>query len=191
MPPRLLWIFVPVKLIQKQKQEHMQLLSIINISWQTYFSGMGCALLIYWIAIGGIYYSKEIKALLTGKRAIAKSPLAVASNPFVVEPEPAIHAMAVEDEPIIAEDDETPSAEFPLVYALADEVKTFISHAAGQKMIKQELAQGLHSLFLREPYIQVQSKAFRVAINNLVAVESEQQCGIEFTDQETEALWIR
>jgi len=169
----------------------MQLLSIINISWPTYFAVIGTLLLIYWFIIGSIYYRKDIKILLSGKRPTMQATHAAAINPFEASQQIFAAPETSGDAPFIADDDETPSAEFPLVYALADEVKAFIGEAAQKHMIKQEMAQGIHSLFLREPYIQLQTKAFRVAINNVVAMEAEQQCDIIFTDQEVEALWIR
>jgi len=162
----------------------------IHIDWPHYFETLAILVVLYWLVVAVIYFRREVKDFLRGKKRNSGHPMNI-DSPFK-ESEDAEQTSLFDDEREEQEEGNATSVRedrFPLLYSMADEIRDLILQAGESGMVRGELIGALQSLIGKEQYLSLNDAQYRVAINNLVAVEAEQQCGIHFDADELNQLW--
>jgi hypothetical protein len=159
-----------------------------GISWMEYLTVLGSATLIYYIAL----------FVRAGKFRFGKSGVTGASSRFLSTPEtrtghpgePAARdrgrEQSVEDSPGEEKKENLNDRLMPLVHDLVDEFKAFAS-ATEPPVEKAELKVSIAAILRKYPALQ--SSTFFTAINNLIAVTSENDWSVHFSADELAALW--
>jgi hypothetical protein len=167
------------------------MLYAVHVNWSDYFVLVGCIAVIYWIVVGVCYFRREIKSLLSRKRIYGKGNRIDAYSPLDKAASDTRQATLFEGWDRTGMGDEKEPEQEPLleVYALAGELRAFIHEAGMRSMIREELMQGLRMLVDQERYRPLNEPKYRIALNNVVAVEAEERCAIHFDALELNEIW--
>jgi hypothetical protein len=141
-----------------------------GITWGHYLTIVIVIIVIWYAVVAVLYYRKEIKDVLKGKYK------------FPARPGKAVVLPDEEEEAYI-----DPRSSFDELEEIVTDIKTSILEAAGKQASKNELLGQLKTRLafyggLRQP-------AFRMAINNFLIQNSENICGVVFSEQELDEAW--
>ena len=150
-----------------------------NISWNDYTIAIVLLLVIYFVLVGLLYFSEDIKKLLSGKR-----------KPTFRAAVPHDNRTSVSGTKEIREETGFSTAtddEFTEVEQLIERLKAVISDACHRKLIPQEFKQYL-SMVLKE-YPSVRYSPIRSSINELIVSECQKYGPAILHENEIEMLW--
>lgn len=134
-----------------------------SISWQTYFTYCLITILIYYVAIGFIYFRFEIANRLRQPLTFKKFPIDDTNNNETV-------------------DNDIPA----LVSGLKDELIAFVE-STGSNREKPEIMFGLKKIIGK--YAVLQDSPFKNEINTTITMACENNCSIILSEEETGFLW--
>ncbi len=166
--------------------------SISNVSWQNFLITFLILALIYWVAILALYYRREIKGLISGKKvAGTEAPPEKQSPAMFNVPDEEGNVYSVQENSAADEPDARGrnARLMPLSYELVDELRGVISEAAEKKTIKDELFFALQLPLRQQQYEGLRASPFQYAINNFIGTECDAHCGIQFSREELDMLW--
>lgn len=151
-----------------------------NISWSDYFIAVAILLGIYFLLVGMLYFSGEIKDLLSGKRKL-KFKAALPNNNGTYSPDTEQNHHETDGFAKTTDD------EFTEVEQLIERLKAIIADASSRKLIPQEFKQYL-SVVLKE-YPSVRYSPIRSSINELIISECQKYGTVTLNENEVELLW--
>jgi len=164
----------------------------IHVNWGDYLLLVGFIVVLYWIIVGMAFFRREIKNFLSGRNRSDKDDAPGVDSPFENRSQETRQTslFPVGSDYTGQEVEERSERDLFLeVYALAGEIRAFIQAAGLKRMVRGELIRGLQSLVGQEQYRHLNESRYRVALNNVVAVEAEEQCGIHFDAEEVNEIW--
>jgi len=148
-----------------------------NISWSDYFIGVAIFLALYYLAIGVLYFSGDLKRLFSQKQGLR--PKAITN-----------------EEPNVAEEDNkrelsplenTTRNEFAEVEELIERVKELIINASGRETDNTELKQGIHNVLKK--YTSLKYSPLRTSVNELIISECQKYGLAALKEEDAEGLW--
>ncbi|RKR80692.1 hypothetical protein BDD43_0824 [Mucilaginibacter gracilis] len=147
-----------------------------SISWGTFFTWVALATVVYYVAIGLLFYRTEIRGLLSGN---VNNLMVKRQN----QPGAGIAATNEKSQQPGAED----RGEARQLENILNEVRYEIIPKAGEHPTKAKLAIVFQHYFqtLKGNY----SETFRISVIQLMAGEAVAQCGISFEEEELNQLW--
>lgn len=150
-----------------------------NISWTEYLFAVAVALVIYYSFVGVRYFSKELKALITGKVRFRFRPAISGYDDDSND----MAATVASDTKANSEEEDA----FAEVEELISRTKEAIANASRKKYVPQEFRHYLQ-LLLRE-YPNVKNSDLRSSINELIIVECERHGVVTLNEEEADMLW--
>ncbi|MFY0255295.1 hypothetical protein ACDQ55_15215 [Chitinophaga sp. 30R24] len=141
------------------------------VTWTTYLSVLFILLALYYAIIILLYYRNEIGSKIAGK----KRNQAKKSVDSILFPEP-------------VDEDENLDTESTTIYSLVDELQAFIYQAGREKMDKKTLVIGIKKLLKKYP--RTKGSIYQEGISNMIAVITENNCGIYFSADELRNMWV-
>lgn len=153
-----------------------------NISWTDYFMAVAILLAIYYLVVGMLYFSTELKDLFSGKRKL--SFRAALSN---VPRGNATLSAEKNHYRDISVFEETIDDEFDQVEQLIKRLKEVIKDASTRKLIPEEFKQYVQLIF--KEYPSLKSSSLRTSINELVVSECQKYGTVTLTEEEVDLLW--
>lgn len=157
------------------------MLMLTDISWATYLTFTGTAVLIWYITIVLLHYYTDIRSFLNGKRRMQV-------NPVYSEEEIIIPSSIQNPESTVGSEKEIPVLQdFEMIEELVDRVKSTISHACEKEHSKEDFFTDLSKLLKDYPVLL--KSQFRASVNEFIAGECIEQGFREITQEEVELLW--
>lgn len=154
---------------------------LTDISWASYLTCTGTAILIWYITIALLHYYSDVKIFLNGKRKMQFNSIFSESN-FTDSP-------ATQDQNIPHKEEiQTPLLQdFEMIEELVERVKDTISEACEKKLLKEDFFAMLSKLLKDYPILL--NSQFRPSVNEFIAGECLEQGFEEITIDEVEQLW--
>ena len=165
-----------------------------TISWTIFLLSCACVAVAYYLFIGLVYYSKELKALASGNLTLNKSGTAVARSLFTglghrnepFNPQ----ANAKPKSPLAVVGPETPGESLTLVcYRCEEEIKQAIRSASAKRSSKEELLYAMHLILAKDAYSSLIDTIYKSPINNFIQTECAAAGGSPFSATELDNLW--
>ena len=141
---------------------------INNISWSEYWTTVGIIAFIYYAAIAIIYYSQEMKHVLSGDLIFARASKINTGS---------------KNEKFFDED------AFALVSQMKHEITTILKQAHENNSAKQEVLFVLQLITKKFPTIK--EAAFESEINHYIQSECLNYCSIHLNEEEMSSLWVK
>lgn len=154
---------------------------LTDISWASYLTFTGTALLIWYITIALLHYYSDVKIFLNGKRKMQFNSIFSESN-FT-------DSLSTQDQNIpLSGEIETPLLQdFEMIEELVERVKNTISEACEKKSFKEDFFQVLSKIL--KDYPALLNSQFRPSVNEFITGECLEQGFGEITMDEVEQLW--
>lgn len=148
------------------------------ISWGTYLTAWFVTSALYYVIVILLFFRKGINMLAIRNRLKQGS---VGDRKRQTADE--ILFRAGTDK----QDQQLDAAAAAPMHSLVDELQAYISQAGKQEASKEEVSASLKKLLQKYPAIK--GSLFQEGITNLIAVISENNCGIHFSADELSGLW--
>ncbi len=143
------------------------------ISWGTYLT--------WWFVIAGLYYATIF--LLFFRKGVK-----VAGGHGATEKKKKTAEQVLFRSAGNKENEQLDAATAAPMHSLVDELQAYISQAGKQDASKEEVSASLKNILQKYPAIK--GSLFQEGITNLIAVISENNCGIHFSADELSELWM-
>jgi len=146
-----------------------------SVTWKGFFEFIFFISVIYYIAVGWLYYKHDIKQLINKKKIIGVQTVAS----FYQSTSSATSIT-----------DNTTGNNIPLntlFDELIQKLSKVISKADKNNFLREELVFSLQLII--EEYLQLHETDFEVPINNYIQTEIENICSIHLSDEELKLLW--
>ena len=142
------------------------------ITWSAYLACCLAGLAIYYAYIKLRYFRKDASAQVKP-----------------VSPEPFIRTGLPDDRQTISNEgaEKLDAASAAPMHSLVDELQAFVSQAGREGIAKDDLAISVRQLLHKYP--KIKGSIFQESISNLIAVITENNCGVHFSADELRGLW--
>lgn len=154
---------------------------LTDISWASYLTYTGTALLIWYITIALLHYYSDVKIFLNGKRKMQFNSI-FSESKFTDSP-------SVQDQniPLNAEIETPLLQDFEMIEELVERVKNTISEACEKQLLKEVFFAMLTKLLKDYPVLL--NSQFRPSVNEFIVGECLEQGFEGITIDEVEQLW--
>jgi hypothetical protein len=167
------------------------------ISWSVFLMAVVCMALAYWLVISMVYYSRELKVLVSGKSPNSKDAKQSSnSNFFVGDGGPSeIRAGGgggddrMSDHSKLDVDQGNNTGLFPVAYRLVDELREVITEYTDKKSAREELLYAIQRVLNKNEYKDLKQTAFKVAINNMIEGECLSKASMNLSGEELNFIW--
>jgi len=165
------------------------------ISWSVFLLAVVCMALAYWLVISLVYYSRELKALVSGKSTKGNVASQSSDNNYFVG-ESGFSEIGSRGGNEKTSTHTNPEATqnnnaglFPIAYRVVDELRELITDYTSKKSAKEELLYAIQRVLNKREYKDLKQTAFKVAINNLIEGECLSSGGVNLTGEELDFVW--
>ncbi len=144
--------------------------SMVHLTWGSYIVVAIALLVVYYVAIGLVYYRRDISQLLAASKAggsLKPYASSLSSSSHTAEPDMGL---------------------YNTVHALMEDCKPVFQAAVSQQLEKTLVLEALHLRVQRYP--QIKGTAFQVAMTNHITQELEHRLSMTLTDEEANDLWL-
>jgi hypothetical protein len=163
-----------------------------KISWQSYFTILGCICASYYLCVSLLYYSRVLRLLLHRSIKFKAAGNSTHLRPGISQCDNNNDQPELFGDNINRTIDDYEEVEvdlFPLAYNLVEQVKIIIRDAARRKLVAGELILAIQLLLKKHPYNTLKRTAFSVSIKNVVELECKKECSIALSEGELNMLW--
>jgi hypothetical protein len=164
------------------------------ISWSVFLMAVVCMALAYWLVISLVYYSRELKALVSGKstnRGDLKQPSD--SNFFVSDSGlTEVRSGGGDDRMNFQTNrdaEQNNAGLFNVAYRVVDELREVITEYTDKKSAKEEILYAIQRVLNRSEYKDLRQTAFKVAINNMIEGECLSKASMNLSGEELNFIW--
>jgi len=159
----------------------------ISLTWAHYALITGVCLIGYYIVIGLVYYRKDINQLLHPKEknrlpGLAKQDLQIAENASLENVNLSDNQISEEALPVDSRLQDTR----PGVQDFVDEIEAY-TNACGKDITKEALLNDLRNILHKYPALT--SSSLRSVLAGIIATASENNCSIQWREDELNELW--
>ena len=144
---------------------------IKQISWETYWSAISTALILYYVVICYMYYLTDIK------KAVASKSKRFFKKAFS-------NAVNLENKIVSHSHEEL----FPVLNQLAQEIKMMIEDALQKCLVKKEILYAVQILLKKYPMIK--GTPFEPIVTGYILTECLNYCSIHLDEAEVNMLWM-
>lgn len=158
----------------------------ISLTWTNYALIAGVCLIGYSIVIGFVYYRKDLLRILQSKKepvlyARNQQPAAIVENSY--SPSSPSNAPGLDNIGIV---DDTQLNVQPTVEDIMDEIDA-CTQACGNNITKEELAINLRKILQKYPSLT--SSSLRGVLASVIATACENNCSIQWHEDEMNEWW--
>jgi hypothetical protein len=159
------------------------------ISWSVFLMSLICVLLVYWLFVGILYYSKELKRALKGKASINTSVNQEQGHSFFTGTDEQTNSTHRTEQSSSGENKDTPL--YSVAYRLVDELKRVIKDSVVRKIPREELIFSIQVLLTSPEYVILRDTPFKIAVSNFVETELASNNTIQLSTEDLNMIWKR